>query len=287
MKLKTAEEIANGADLSRKTVLITGCTSGIGFETMRVLAKCGARIIGFGRTIEKVQNAFESIDGNHLAIACEMSDIHSIQEAIQSVDEPIDIIIANAGVMWIQEKTLYHNIEGHLFVNHIAHFAIINGLLNQLTPNGRIIALSSAAHSFVKGDGLDLNDLSWNRKYSPWTAYAHSKLANILFVKELAKKLKPSQKVNAVHPGIIDSNLWRHSPEDKKKYKVKSVEFGATTSVYLSINDIKESGKYFTNCKLGKESTLAQNEEKAKDLWLISTEIIEKLKTTANNMYSA
>ncbi|NQX97270.1 MAG: SDR family NAD(P)-dependent oxidoreductase [Flavobacteriales bacterium] len=283
---QTAEEIVIGTDLTGKTVLITGCNSGIGFETMRVLAKCGARIIGFGRTLEKAQTACEAIGKNFLAVECELSDFNSIQKAIQCINEPIDILIANAGIMWIQEKTLYHDIEAHLFVNHIAHFAIVNGLLNHLTANGKVIVLSSAVHSFVKGNGLDLDDLSWKRKYSPWTAYAHSKLANMLFTKELTNHLKEGQTVNAVHPGIIDSNLWRNSPDDRKKYKLQSVTKGATTSVYLAINNIKETGQYFTNCKLGKRSILAQNEIMAKDLWVKSIEIIEKLKTTPSNMYS-
>jgi NAD(P)-dependent dehydrogenase (short-subunit alcohol dehydrogenase family) len=278
MKQLTAEQVAEGTNLDGKTVLITGCTSGIGFETMRVLANCGARIIGFGRTLEKAQNALKSIQGNHLAVECEMSDFKSITEAIQHVNEPIDIMIANAGTMWIPEKTLHHGIEGHLFINHIAHFAIINGLLKHLTSDGTIITLSSAAHSFVRGNGLDLDDLAWNRKYSPWTAYAHSKLANLLYVREMKNHLKPGQNINAVHPGIIDSNLWRHSPNDKKKYKLKAVEFGASTSVYLAVNEIKETGKYFTNSKLGKESKLAQNKEMAAELWLKSVQVIEKLK---------
>ncbi len=287
MRQQTAEEIATGTDLTGKTVLITGCNSGIGFETMRVLAKRGARIIGFARTIENAKRACESIGENHLAVGCEMSDFDSILKAIQSIDEAIDIIIANAGVMWVQEKTLYHDIEAHLFVNHIAHFAIMNGLLKNLTSHGKIIVLSSAAHSFVKGSGLNLDDLSWNRKYSPWAAYAHSKLANVLFVKEMQKHLKEGQKVNSVHPGIIDSNLWRNSPDDRKKYKLQPVTKGAATSVFLAIKDIKDTGQYFSNCKLGKTSILAQSEIMAKDLWVKSNEIIEKLKATTNNVYNA
>ena len=202
---------------------------------MRVLSMRGARIIGLARTLEKAKKACALVCKDYLPIACEMSEFESIQKAIKKIDEPIDIIIGNAGVMWIQEKTTYYGIEAHLFINHIAHFAIINGLLSKLTDKGKVIVLSSAIHSFVKGKGLNFDDLSWKRKYSAWSAYAHSKLANILFVKELAKRLKPNQIVNAVHPGIIDSDLWRNSPEDKKKYSLKSVEIGAATSVYLAL----------------------------------------------------
>lgn len=279
MKKKTAENIASGTDFTGKTVLITGCNSGIGYETMQVLAKCGARIIGFARTKEKATKACNSVGENYLAVGCEMSGFESIQNAIQSIDESIDIIIANAGVMWIQERTIHHGIEAHLFINHIAHFAIITGLMKHLVDKGKVIILSSAAHAFVKGKGLDLTDNGWTRKYSPWNAYAHSKLANLLFTKELAKKLKEGQTASAVHPGIIDSNLWRNSPEDRKKYKLKPVGYGAATTIYLAINDLDISGEYYTNCKLGKASALAQNEQMAKELWTTSAEIIKKLKS--------
>ena len=248
---------------------------------MRVLALCGARIIGLSRTLEKARKVCASVCKDYLPIACEMSDYESIQKAIKKIDEPIDVIIGNAGVMWIQERTTYYGIEAHFFVNHIAHFSIVHGLLSNLTNQGKVIMLSSAAHSFVKGKGLNFDDLSWERKYSPWTAYAHSKLANILFVKELAKRLKPGQTTNAVHPGIIDSDLWRNSPEDKKKYSLKSVEVGAATSVYLAKEDSNLTGEYFTNCKLAKASKIAQDEEMAKKLWEVSSRVIEKLRTNS------
>ena len=278
MKQSTAEEISKNSKLSGKTVLITGCNSGIGFETMRVLSMRGARIIGLARTLEKAEKACASVCRDFLAIGCEMSDFESIQKAIEKIDEPIDIIIGNAGVMWIQEKTTYYGVEAHLFINHIAHFAIINGLMCKLKDKGKVIVLSSAIHSFVKGKGLNFDDLSWERKYSPWTAYAHSKLANILFVKELAKRLKLGQTTNAVHPGIIDSELWRNSPEDKKKYTLKSVEIGAATSVYLAIDEGDITGQYFTKCKLAKTSALAQDEQMAQRLWEVSSEVIDTLR---------
>jgi len=282
MKQKTAEEISVDSGLSGKTVLITGCNSGIGFETMRVLSMRGARVIGFARTLEKAKKACSSVCQDYLPVACEMSDFNSIQKAIKSIAEPIDILIGNAGVMWIQERTTYHGIEAHMFINHIAHFAIINGLMSHLTSNGQVIILSSAIHSFVRGNGLHFEDLSWERKYSPWTAYAHSKLANILFVKALAKRLKPGQRTNAVHPGIIDSNLWRNAPNDKKKYALKSVEFGAATSVFLAIDESNLTGQYFSNCKPAKTSPLAEDEQMAQKLWALSIEIIDKLSTTSS-----
>lgn len=277
MAKKTAENIIEGIDLNGKTVLITGCNSGIGFETMRVLAAKGARVIGFARTIEKATKACESVSQNYLAIACEMSDFKSIKSAISRINEPIDILIANAGVMAIKNKTTYYNTEAHLFINHIAHFTIITELIHLLTPKARIVVLSSGAQSFVRGKGLYLDDLIWNRKYTPYTAYGHSKLANILFVKELSTRLSKQQTVNAVHPGIIDSNLWRHVPKDRKKYKLNSVQFGATTSVFVATNTTLENvtGKYFVNCKISKPSVFSEDPKLIKKLWKVSEEIVK------------
>ena len=96
------------------------------------------------------------------------------------------------------------------------------------------------------------------------------------------EELKPGQTTNAVHPGIIDSDLWRNSPEAKKKYSLKSVEIGAATSVYLAIDDSNLTGQYFTKCKPTKASVLAQDERMAQRLWEVSSEIVDKLATTAN-----
>lgn len=121
-------------------------------------------------------------------------------------------------------------------------------------------------------------NLIWNREYTPYIAYEHSKLANILFVKELSTRLSKQQTVNAVHPGIIDSNLWRHVPEDRKKYKLTSVKFGAATSIFVSTCSSLENvtGEYFLNCKIGKSSVFSNDSELAKKLWKISEEIISK-----------
>lgn len=274
MSKKTAQEIAEPHNLSGKTVLITGCNSGIGFETMRVLASRGARIIGLARTLEKAEQACKKVTNNYLPVKCEMSDKDSLKLAVKAVNEPIDLLIANAGVMWIQEKTIHYEVESHFFINHLAHFYIVTSLMKHLTSTAKVIVLSSAAHSFVKGKGLDLTDLSWNRKYSPWTAYALSKLANLLFVKSLSKRLQEKQSAFAVHPGIIDSNLWRNSPDAKAKYPLKTVEYGASTPVFLSVNNNLTSGAYYTNCKIGKASKISQITTSADELYRKSEELI-------------
>ncbi len=118
--------------------------------------------------------------------------------------------------------------------------------------------------------------MAWSRPYKAWSAYGYSKLANILFVKELANQLPKEQTVNALHPGIIDSNLWRHVPSEASKYKLKSVEHGAATGVFLATHSSVEgvTGQYFTNCAPGKASSNANNVELASQLWDRTEEIV-------------
>jgi WW domain-containing oxidoreductase len=133
----TAESIAEGIDLSGKTILITGVSSGIGYETMRVLFQQGARVIGTARSTEKAQQACARLSesassamGEVVPAVCELSDPNSIHALIGTLDEPLDVIIANAGVMALPEKTLIHGVESHTFINHMGHFMLVNGLLS-------------------------------------------------------------------------------------------------------------------------------------------------------------
>lgn len=277
-KNATAEKIAESFDLSGKSFLVTGCNSGTGFETMRVLSLRGAKVYGTARTKEKGEVACQKIQGNAIPIVCELSEPKSIKETINSIKEPLHGIIANAGVMAIQEKTTKHGIESHMLINHIVHFILVNGLLDRLSEEGRIVVYSSAAHSYVRGKNVNFDDLSWSRPYSPWSAYGYSKQANILFTKELAKKLKVGQTANSLHPGIVATNLWRHVPEDAGKYKLKTVEQGASTGIYLAVHpEVKNiSGEYFSNCKVSAPSKFAQDSELAAQLWQKSEQFAGK-----------
>ncbi len=260
-----------------KTVLITGCNSGIGLSTARLLAEKGARIIGLARTQEKAQNALAPLPGEHVAVVCELSDLTSIKNAISQIDEELDVIIANAGIMAVQQLELIYGIESHLFVNHFAHAFLIDGLLGQLKSDGRVLVLSSGAHNNARS-GIDLNDLGWKRRYSAWAAYGQSKLANILYVKALAKKLGPKQVAHAIHPGIIATNLWRHVPDDKDKYTMKSSDEGAATSVILASERIgaESTANYWSGGKIAIPSQFALNIELRDELWKLTQEFIQE-----------
>jgi NAD(P)-dependent dehydrogenase (short-subunit alcohol dehydrogenase family) len=128
----TAEEVTQGIDLGGKTALVTGCNSGIGFETMRVLALRGAHVYGAGRTIEKATDACNSVDGRTTPLAIELTDFESISAAtreFRSSENQLDIIVCNAGIMELPELEQVNGIEKQFYVNHLGHFVLVNQLL--------------------------------------------------------------------------------------------------------------------------------------------------------------
>ena len=279
-KSSTAEEVTKGLALSGQTILITGCNSDLGLEKMRVFALRGARVLGTARTAEKASKACSSIKGDLQPLVCDLSEPDSIKNLVESVKEPLHAIIANGGVMALQERTIKYGIESHFLVNHVGHFMLLNGLLDQLSPNGRIVILVSADHAYARENNVRFDDIAWNRIYKSWSAYGYSNLANILFAKELTKRLQEGQTVNSLHPGIIYTPLWRHIPEPeaermKAAYGFKTIEQGAATGVFLATHPsvVNTTGEYFSNCKIGSPSALAQNDDLAAHLW----EVTEKL----------
>jgi NAD(P)-dependent dehydrogenase (short-subunit alcohol dehydrogenase family) len=283
-KSSTAEDVTRGLDLAGQTILITGCNSGIGFETMRVLALRGARVLGAARTLSKAASACAKVEGNAAPLACDLSEPDSVRAAVAAIDEPLNAIVANAGVMALQEKTLQYGVEGHFFTNHVGHFILVTGLLKHLTKDGRLVVLASGAHSFARGKNLNFEDLSWNRPYKPWAAYGYSKLANILFSLELAKRLPDGQTANALHPGIIDTALWRNLPVQeaqkmKSSFGLKTVEFGAATSVFLAVHPSVAgvTGSYFSNCAVAQPSVHARDDKLGARLWDVTETLVGTL----------
>ena len=167
----TAEEVTAGIDLSGKTALVTGCNSGIGYETMRVLALRGAHVYGTGRTLEKAQLACSSVAGITTPLAVELTDLDSVVSAASRVKAdgtPLDIIICNAGIMELPELEQVNGIEKQFFVNHLGHFVLVNQLLEQLiaAPQGRVVTVSSGrATAAVPPGGIQIDNLSGEQDY--------------------------------------------------------------------------------------------------------------------------
>jgi len=281
-------QVTEGLDLSGMTAFITGCNSGLGYETMRVLSLRGANIIGAARTLEKAQTACASIDGPATPVVCELSDLESIQacgKQVQAMGMPIDMLILNAGIMALPELEQVNGLEKQFYVNHIGHFALTSYLLGQVVaaPQGRVVVVSSSGHSFAPDDGIEFDNLSGEREYSPWKMYGTSKLANGLFALSLTEKLAGTNATaNAIHPGIINTNLGRHFPWYQRIAAslfgwafMKSTEAGAATQTYVATAPALAgySGYYFADCNPIMPDPRMLNPQQAEELWAVSEEI--------------
>ncbi len=287
----TAEDVTEGISLSGKTILVTGCNSGLGEETARVLAMRGARVLGTARTKEKADAAVGKLGNGSKGFACELSDPASVRSCIALVKKEgtkLDALICNAGIMALPKREQAFGTELQFFTNHIGHFILVTGLLPELTDTGRVVMLSSSAHNNAPAGGIDFENLSGEKSYSPWTAYGQSKFANLLFAKELAKRLAGTKKTaNAVHPGVIFTNLARSmSPVVKVALGVagplvlKTMGQGAATQVFAAVHPAAAaiSGAYLADCNLAQPRRDALDGEKSRRLWEISEEIVSKLR---------
>ncbi len=286
----TAEDVTEGLDLSGRTILLTGCNSGIGKETLRVLAKRGAHVIAAARTVEKSQAACDDVDGETTPVACELSDPASVQACAAQVialGRPLDAIICNAGIMALPTLNQKFGYELQFFTNHIGHFILVTSLLDSLADKGRVVMVSSDAHNGAPKEGIQFDNLAGEREYSAWSNYGQSKLANLLFANHLAKLLEGSGKTaNALHPGVIHTNLARSMNPIARgalalagPLVLKSAGEGAATQCYLAVHPSVDgvAGKYFSDCNVGKSSSRGRDAEMAAKLWEVSEEIVAEV----------
>jgi NAD(P)-dependent dehydrogenase (short-subunit alcohol dehydrogenase family) len=284
--------MAASLPLSGKTALITGATSGIGLVTARELARQGARVVLVGRDAEKAERARAAIQlaaGPEAEVQVKCYDlsllrnVRTLAEEMQQEHSQLDILVNNAGIM---PGALHITEEGHELswaTNHLAPYALTNLLLPLLDAAGkaRVVTVSSVAHWVGE---IETNRETRNSpdKYSWLTAYADSKLANILFTKELAHRLDLTGiTANCLHPGMVDTALIR--PDTSAVMKALwwmarplmiAPEQGARTSIYLASSPevASVSGRYFSNCRPARSSGRASSSQEASRLWKISAE---------------
>ena len=300
----TALEVVDGIDLSGKRAIVTGGASGIGVETVRALAKAGAAVTIAARKPDAAQAVAAEVresTGNGAVDfgRLELTDRASIDRFVGEWEGPLDILINNAGVMALQERTLAP--DGHemqFATNHMGHFRLTLGLHDALAaaPAGaRLVSLSSRAHlnSPVVWDDIDFAF----RPYTPESAYAQSKTANVLFAVEAARRWAADGiTANAVHPGaIIDTSLARHMDQERLRtlvdsgaYTFKTPEQGAATSVLAAASPLLDgvTGIYLEDCNEaervskapegtgGGVAPYALDPSNAKRLWDLSLELI-------------
>ncbi len=285
----TAEEVTDGLDLSGQNILVTGCNSGLGLETCRVLGLRGATVFAAARTEAKAREALAGFAGRFVPLACELAEPNSVRAAVGRLTGEgvgFDAVVANAGIMAVPKLELVHGYERQFFTNHIGHFMLVTGLLGALAPAGRVVMLSSAAHRAAPVGGVAFDNLSGQKSYRPWTAYGQSKMANLLFAKELARRFAGSARTaNAVHPGVINTNLARHSRLTQLGYDIaapiflKDIPSGAATQVYAAVHPSMAgvSGEYLADSNLAKPRSIANDVELARRLWTESERIVAEL----------
>uniref|UniRef100_A0A1L8E4K0 Putative dehydrogenase with different specificities related to short-chain alcohol dehydrogenase n=1 Tax=Nyssomyia neivai TaxID=330878 RepID=A0A1L8E4K0_9DIPT len=267
-----------------KVVLITGANTGIGKESAIDLARRGAKIYMGCRDIKRGEDArLEVIEksGNtnihfrQLDLAS-MSSIRTFAANFKNEEDRLDVLMNNAGVMMCPKSHTEDGFEMQIGVNHMGHFLLTNLLLDLLKKSApsRIINVSSIGHRF---GSINKNDLNSEKSYNRISAYGQSKLANILFTRELVRRLEGTKvTANSLHPGAVNTELARHIPaffqyllRPAGYLLYKTPKSGAQTQIRLAVDPDLENvtGKYFSDCKVTKPNQEAMDDETATWLW--------------------
>lgn len=285
----SAEEVTAGLDLRGQNILVTGVGSGLGKESARILAARGATVLGAARTLDKASAACSAIGPSAIALACELSEPASVRAAVAEVNAlgiRLDVVLCNAGIMALQSRQVKHGQELQFLTNHIGHFILVQGLRDVLAPEARVVVLSSEAHRMAPPGGIRFDDLGFEQGYRPWLAYGQSKLANLLFARALARRLPSGQTANAVHPGVIGTDLWRHLGLVAKvaspvisAVALKSIPEGAATQCFVATRPelAGVTGEYFSNCNLAQSSAHGADQALADRLWEVTERIVQAL----------
>jgi len=274
-------------DQSGRTVIVTGANSGIGLVTARELARAGARVIMACRDVSKGTAAAVSLTGDVEVRALDLADLSSVRAFAESITDDVHVLINNGGVMATPDRRTADGFELQLGTNHLGHFALTGLLLPRLRD--RVVSVSSAVHWIGR---INLNDLNWERRrYSRWPAYAQSKLANLLFIFELSRRLTAADsplRATAAHPGYASTNLQSHteSMQDQvmafgNRLIAQSADMGALPTLYAAVADVPTgsfagpggvTGQH-GHPKLVSSSRSAKNPAVAKALWARSEEL--------------
>ena len=246
------------ASLDGKVVIITGANTGIGKETALQLSLRGAKIYIACRDLNKANEAIDDIkktnpEANVSALALDLSSLKSVREFVKEFrakESVLDILINNAGVMAYKESKTVDGFETDIQVNYLGHFLLTLLLLPLLkkSSKARVINVTGGIYVIAK---MDLNNINLEGNFNPLTAYAHSKLAQVLFTREMARRLSKNSNVNVyvLHPGVIETGLIRDAPKTQTKFPVPtiSIELGAQTSLYCALEESldNETGLYY------------------------------------------
>ena len=275
----TTDEVLSGVNLNGKRILITGVSAGIGVETARSLAAHGAQVVGAARDLNKAKAATEQVrkdaganGGTFELVELDLANLKSVRacaDRLLAKEEPLDVVIANAGVMATPFGHTVDGFETQFGTNHLGHFVLVNRIAPLIRATGRLINLSSSGHRFAN---VDLEDPNFERTpYEPFVAYGRSKTANILFAVAFDQRHRErGVRAAAVHPGGIHTELGRYvdpshiqnmieqmnqqlAAEGKAPFQWKTIPQGAATSVWAGVVASADQigGRYCENCHVG------------------------------------
>lgn len=290
----TAEQALDGRSLQGKTAIVTGASSGLGVETTRVLALAGADVIMAVRNVKAGEETAAALRAGLSASGAkagkltveplDLGDLTSVRAFTKARDRarPIHLLVANAGIMATPLGTTAQGFELQVGTNHLGHFELTRGLLPLLDPSARVVVVSSALHTRGRAarlfETLEGDRAFAKRPYVPFDAYGDSKLANVLFVKGLVKRLPSGVEAYALHPGVIPTPLSRSMGFMGTLFRsvgrlfMKTVAQGAATSVYACVAPelAGQSGAYLSDCDVATPSADARDAEAAERLWRVS-----------------
>ncbi|CAK6951065.1 retinol dehydrogenase 12-like [Scomber scombrus] len=282
------------ARLDGKTVLITGGNTGIGKETAVDLAKRGARVILACRDMDRANKAAEEVrkksqNDNVIVKKLDLASLQSVRQLAKEIlasEERLDVLINNAGVMSCPKWQTEDGFEMQFSVNHLGHFLLTNCLLDLLKKSSpsRIVNVASLAHE--RGQ-IYFDDINQDKDYRPWKSYSQSKLANVLFTRELANRVQGTGVTTySLHPGVIRTELGRHFWPEMPLWKrviytpllffIKSPTEGAQTTIYCAVEESlqEESGLYYSDCAPKTAAPQGRDDEAAKKLWHLSASMV-------------
>lgn len=278
-------------DLTGKTALVTGATNGIGKAAAAALAAMGAEVVLVGRNRTLTENTVAELKrqtGNeridHLVADLSVqAEVRRLAADFLDSGRPLHILLNNAGAMFPKRTESIDGIEMTFALNHLGYFLLTDLLLDRLRESApaRIVNVASAAHRAAR-HGIDFADLECRQNYAPFGAYGQSKLANILFTRELARRLQGSGvTVNCLHPGFVatrfaHANLIYNIAMTLMRPFQRSIASGARTSIYLCAAPevAGVSGEYFADCRIAQPTEFGRDDEAARKLWAISERMV-------------
>ncbi len=283
------------ADLTGKVAIVTGGNSGIGKEAAIGIARAGAHVVIAARNREKAAAAITEIEtradarGRIETIPIDLASFASVRafvDAFNAQHDRLDVLLNNAGLVLRKRVETVDGHESQFQINHLGHFLLTNLLHGPLARSApaRVVNVSSYAHTRVR-HGLDFDDLEWQRRrYNSFGCYSATKLMNVLFTRELARRNDPDVlTANALHPGFVGSNFGRDGDLGvlgtivmplARPFAI-SQEKGALTSIYLSTSPDLDgiTGQYFVKGQAVKPAAAALDDEAAVRLWEVSEQL--------------